>query len=55
MLPLVRPGGLIVSHNTSMRSRVMGEYNEIIQNDPNLETLFFHTGNQGISVSLKKR
>jgi len=55
MLPLVRPGGLIVSHNTSMRSQAMRKYNEMIQNDPNLETLFFHTGNQGISVSLKKR
>lgn len=55
MLPLVRPGGLIVSHNTSMRGEDMARYNEMLQTDPNLETLYFHVDNQGISVSLKKR
>ncbi len=55
MLPRVRPGGLIVAHNTSMRSAAMAKFNKMIQTDPRLETLYFHVDNQGISVSLKKR
>ena len=48
MLPLVRPGGLILSHNIDMIGR---DYIDAITKNPNLETLQF----QGVTVTLKKR
>jgi len=51
--PLVRPGGLIVSHNMH-RPAPDPEYIEAITNDPGLETMFFHMDAAGIAVTLKK-
>lgn len=48
LLPLVRPGGLILSHNIEMIGR---DYIDAITKDPNLETLQL----QGVTVTLKKR
>jgi caffeoyl-CoA O-methyltransferase len=48
LLPLVRPGGLILSHNINM---VGQDYIDAITRNPNLET----TQAQGVTVTLKKR
>jgi len=55
LLPLLRPGGLILAHNTSSQSGDMQDFLKAITTDPNLETLFTSVGGQGISFTLKKR
>jgi caffeoyl-CoA O-methyltransferase len=50
MLPLVRPGGLILAHNVNM----VADYVKVVTGDPNLETSFYMEGNQ-LAVTLKKR
>ncbi|HUU19533.1 MAG TPA: O-methyltransferase [Sedimentisphaerales bacterium] len=52
LLPLVRPGGLILAHNVNMGQ--MQDFIEAITTDPNLDTVFLGQG-QGLSVTLKKR
>lgn len=57
LLPLMRPGGLILAHNISMRGgRGSGiqDYVKAITTNPDLETIFYGQGG-GISVTLKKR
>ncbi len=51
LLPLVRPGGLILAHNIDM---VGQDFIKAITTDPNLETVFQGQG-QGLGVTLKKR
>jgi caffeoyl-CoA O-methyltransferase len=53
LLPLVRPGGLILAHNTDMRQGGIGEYVKAVTTDPDLETLFLP--GSSLSVTLKKR
>ena len=53
LLPLVRPGGLILGHNVNMGSQ-MQDYIKAITTDGNLETVFQGHG-QDLSVTLKKR
>jgi caffeoyl-CoA O-methyltransferase len=53
LLPLVRPGGLILGHNVNMSSQ-MQDYISAITTDANLETVFQGQG-QGLSITLKKR
>ena len=53
MLPLVRPGGLILAHNTDMAAVEQGYLREVARK-PELETVFYLEGN-GLSVSVKKR
>ena len=48
LLPLVRPGGLILSHNINMVDR---DFINAITKDPDLETVQA----QGVTVTLKKR
>jgi len=48
LLPLVRPGGLILSHNIDMIGQ---DYIDAITKNPNLETVQV----QGVTVTLKKR
>jgi predicted O-methyltransferase YrrM len=48
LLPLVRPGGLIVADNTNMAP----EYREAIASNPALETIYW---TRDVSVTLKKR
>jgi len=52
LLPLVRPGGLILAHNVNMGQ--MQDFIKAITTDPNLDTVFQGQG-QGLSVTLKKR
>jgi caffeoyl-CoA O-methyltransferase len=49
LLPLVRPGGLILAHNVDM----VRDYVRAIASNPDLETIFYKEGN-GLSVSMKK-
>jgi predicted O-methyltransferase YrrM len=51
LLPLVRPGGLILAHNMDMPE--VQNYIKAVISDPNLETAFEGQG-QGLGVTLKK-
>lgn len=54
LLPLVRPGGLILGHN--MRFPAPSEdYIKAITKNPDLETVFLNMHAAGIAVTLKKR
>jgi len=50
LLPLVRPGGLILAHNANM----VPDYVKLVTSDQNLESSFYMEGNQ-LVVTLKKR
>jgi len=50
LLPLVRPGGLILAHNVGSNA----EYDRAVTTNPNLETVFYMDG-AGLGVTLKKR
>ncbi len=49
LLPLVRPGGLVIAHNINTRM-ADPEYMKAITTDPNLETIV----RSGVSLTLKK-
>lgn len=51
ILPLVKPGGLILAHNITNRSS-NPNYVEAVTSNPNLETILF---NNQMAVTLKKR
>jgi caffeoyl-CoA O-methyltransferase len=50
LLPLVRPGGLILAHNVDSAP----EYVKAVTTNPDLETVFYMQG-AGLGVTLKKR
>lgn len=50
LLPLVRPGGLILAHNVEM----VPDYVKLVTSDAALETIFYMEGG-GLAVTLKKR
>jgi caffeoyl-CoA O-methyltransferase len=50
LLPLVRPGGLILAHNTN----IIPEYMKVVTTSADLDTVVYTTGG-GLSVTLKKR
>jgi predicted O-methyltransferase YrrM len=53
LLPLVRPGGLVVAHN--MRYPPPDpRYIKSVTGNPDLETIFLHMNTAGIGVTLKK-
>lgn len=54
LLPLVRPGGLIVAHNMTVR-QADPNFVKAITTNPDLETLFLHMQGAGVAVTLKKR
>ncbi len=54
LLPLVRPGGLVVAHNM-INPPPDPKYIEAITTNPDLETVFLHKDAAGIGVTLKKR
>jgi len=54
LMPLLKPGGLLVAHNMNKRQAHL-DFIKAITEDPNLETLFLNTYLTGIGVSLKKR
>jgi predicted O-methyltransferase YrrM len=53
VLPLVRPGGLILAHNVSPAMAADG-YVKAVTSNPDLETVFYQEGG-GLSITLKKR
>ena len=55
LLSLVRPGGLIIAHNTMDREPEMKDFLKAITSNPDLETTIFHEQPYGMSVTLKKR
>lgn len=50
LLPLVRPGGLILAHNVEM----VPEYMKLVRGRADLETLVYSQGG-GLAITLKKR
>ncbi len=54
LLPLVRPGGLVIAHNMSPR-QADPRYVKAITTSPELETLFLNLESSGIGVTMKKR
>ena len=54
LLPLVRPGGLILAHNMR-RPAPNPRYLEAITSDPNLDTSFLLMEGAGMGLTLKKR
>jgi caffeoyl-CoA O-methyltransferase len=50
ILPLVRPGGLILAHNIGMAP----DYVRAVTSNPALETIFYREG-AGLGITLKKR
>jgi predicted O-methyltransferase YrrM len=54
LLPLVRPGGLVVAHDMRM-PRPDPRYVDAITTNPDLETVFLNMHSHGIAVTLKKR
>ena len=55
LLPLVRPGGLILAHDAIDSAERMQEYLDAVTTHPALETVLLKAGGPGISVTLKKR
>lgn len=54
LLPLVKPGGLIVAHNMN-RGQADQRYVDAITKNPELETVFISIRGSGISLTMKKR
>jgi caffeoyl-CoA O-methyltransferase len=54
LLPLVRPGGLILAHNMR-RPEPNPKYIEAVTTNPDLDTSFVLMDGAGISITLKKR
>jgi caffeoyl-CoA O-methyltransferase len=50
LLPLLRPGGLLLAHNVDM----VPSYVHAVTTNPNLDTVFYMQGN-GLAITLKKR
>lgn len=50
LLPLIRPGGLILAHNSNM----VPEYMKVVTSSPDMDTVVYTTGG-GMAVTLKKR
>lgn len=50
LLPLVRPGGLILAHNVEM----VPDYVQAVTTNPGLETIFYMQG-AGLALTLRKR
>lgn len=54
LLPLVRPGGLVIAHNMDARM-ADPRYVQAITNNPALETVFVSVDGSGIGLTMKKR
>jgi predicted O-methyltransferase YrrM len=50
LLPLIRPGGLVLAHNVEM----VREYVREVTSRPDLETIMYMEGG-GLAITLKKR
>ncbi|MBE3096279.1 MAG: class I SAM-dependent methyltransferase [Planctomycetes bacterium] len=55
LLPLLRPGGLMLAHNVGSQAGPMLDYLKAATTSPDLETIFANLQGTGISITLKKR
>jgi predicted O-methyltransferase YrrM len=55
ILPLMRPGGLILAHDSTGQPLRMQEYFEMINANPDLETVFVDASPWGMAITLKRR
>ena len=55
ILPLIRPGGLILAHNTTDKASQMQDFLKAVTENSEHETIFLHKQPSGLSVTLKKR
>ena len=55
LLPLVRPGGLILAHNTTNSAADLKDYVKAITTTPDLETVFVNATDRGMGITMKKR
>jgi len=55
LLPLVRPGGLIIGHDSSGQAHMMEKYFEAITTNPDLETVFVDASKWGMCITRKMR
>lgn len=55
LLPLVKPGGLILAHNARSAAGAMDKYLKAVTTSADLDTIFLHMHSGGIGVTLKKR
>ncbi len=55
LLPLVRPSGLILAHDSADSASRMQDYLDAVTSNPALETVLINRRGPGISVTLKKR
>lgn len=54
LLPLLKPGGLVVAHNITP-GMADPRYLEAINTNPELETVYLNIARSGISITMKKR
>jgi len=54
LMPLIRPGGLVIAHNMNPRQADQ-RYIKAITTNPDVETILLHEQGAGVSVTLKKR
>ena len=55
LLPLVRPGGLIIAHDSSGQAHMMEDYFQAIVKNPDLETVFVDASQWGMCITRKMR
>jgi predicted O-methyltransferase YrrM len=55
LLPKIRPGGLLIAHNTVSHRDAMPDYLDAITSRTDLETQFLNLTGQGMAITLKKR
>ena len=55
LLPLVRPGGLIIAHDSSGQAYMMEDYFKAIAENPDLETVFVDASRWGVCITRKMR
>ena len=55
LLPLLRPGGLVLAHNVGSQAGAMMEFLKAVTTSPDLETVFANMQGTGLSITLKKR
>ena len=55
LLPLLRPGGLVLAHNTTDARSELKDYLQAITTNPELETVIVNAQSRGISITMKKR
>ncbi len=53
VVPLVRPGGVIVAHNVTDLRSLLEDFIHAVKADPRLKTTFVNVGPGGFSVSVK--